>query len=79
MTWSDTDLSLIINDNGDGFQFSDTQLRNHYGLKFMRERIEALNGIFEVQSSKDGTEIKISVPCEKKIVMLDTLDLNIGK
>ena len=64
-TWDEDDLGLVIVDNGDGFRPEDTQVRNHYGLKFMQERIESLNGVFSVQSTNGiGTRIKIILPYE---------------
>jgi PAS domain S-box-containing protein len=61
--WDEDNLALVIADNGRGFSLEDTQVRNHYGLKFMRERIESLNGIFSVQSARgNGSKIKINLP-----------------
>ena len=63
LIWDDVDLALVIADNGRGFRLDDTQVRNHYGLKFMRERIESLNGVFSVQSKRgNGTSISITLP-----------------
>jgi signal transduction histidine kinase len=61
--WDEDNLALVIADNGRGFSLEDTQVRNHYGLKFMGERIESLNGIFSVQSARgNGSKIKINLP-----------------
>ncbi len=61
--WDEDNLVLMIADNGNGFRLEDTQVRNHYGLKFMRERIESLNGVFSVESvGGSGTNIKITLP-----------------
>ena len=61
--WDEDDLTLTIADDGCGFRLDDTQVRNHYGLKFMRERIESLNGVFSVESvGGGGTNIKITLP-----------------
>ena len=67
LDWDDDDLVLLIVDNGRGFRLDNTQVRNHYGLKFMQERIESLNGVFSVET-KDGkgTRIKITLPYEKR-------------
>ena len=65
--WDEDNLVLMIADNGNGFRLEDTQVRNHYGLKFMRERIKSLNGVFLVESVKgNGTNIKITLPYEKR-------------
>jgi PAS domain S-box-containing protein len=61
--WDEDHLTLTIADDGCGFRLEDTQVRNHYGLKFMRERIESLNGVFSVESvGGGGTNIKITLP-----------------
>ena len=63
--WDKDNLVLVIMDNGHGFRLDDTQVRKHYGLKFMQERIESLNGSFSVETKKDfGTSIKIILPCK---------------
>jgi len=63
--WNENTLDLAIVDNGRGFHLEDTQVRRQYGLKFMRERIEALNGDFSVQSKHaNGTSIRITLPYE---------------
>ena len=63
LIWNEDHLALTIADDGQGFRMDDTQVRKHYGLKFMRERIELLNGLFSVQTSKGtGTHISIALP-----------------
>ena len=67
LNWADDCLALIVADNGHGFRLDDTQVRNHYGIKFMRERIESLKGVFSVQTKEgQGTRIKITLPYEKR-------------
>lgn len=63
LIWDKENLALMIADNGRGFHLDDTQVRNHYGLKFMRERIESMNGFFSV-NTKDGfgTHLEITLP-----------------
>ena len=69
LTWNEEDLTLMIADNGLGFDPEDLDLSNRYGLRFMRERIETLNGIFEVQSAnKTGTIVEISLPYKQKMI-----------
>jgi len=63
--WNENTLDLAIIDNGRGFHLEDTKVRRQYGLKFMRERIESLNGEFSVQSKhRNGTSIRITLPYE---------------
>ena len=65
LIWADDNFDLVIADDGKGFRQEDAQIYDHYGLKFMQERIEAVNGIFSVQSMNEhGTNIKISLPYE---------------
>ena len=71
LIWDEDNLALSIEDDGHGFRLDDTQVRKHYGLKFMRERIESLNGIFSVRSPKsNGTSISITLPYEVKLIRL---------
>lgn len=66
LIWDEDHLALSIADDGQGFRLDDTQVRRHYGLKFMRERIESLNGIFSVQSQQgNGACISITLPYEE--------------
>jgi signal transduction histidine kinase len=54
-------VDLQIRDNGHGFDPAQV-MPGHLGLKIMRERAEAINASFEVQSSL-GTGTKITVHC----------------
>ena len=61
--WDEDNFTLMITDDGRGFRLEDTQVRNHYGLKFMQERVESLNGVFSVQTQRgNGTSISITLP-----------------
>lgn len=63
MTWDEDCLTFVIFDNGKGFDVNATQFGSHYGLKFMRERAELLNGSLIVHSGMGaGTEILIQMP-----------------
>jgi PAS domain S-box-containing protein len=65
LTWNDDKLNLAVSDNGCGFDLQNVQYGSHYGLKFMRERAELLNGSFTIQSGiGSGTNIKLQVPYE---------------
>jgi len=59
-------LSLTIGDNGKGFQLKDifaNSNREGYGILGMKERVELLEGQFDIQSEiGKGTEIKIVIP-----------------
>ena len=65
LTWSPTALELGVSDNGCGFDPLKVQYSGHYGLKFMRERAELLNGSLTIQSAiGSGTHMKLWVPYE---------------
>lgn len=69
--WDENSLVLLIEDNGRGINLDDTRTRNHYGLKFMQERINLLDGSLEIQSAKEqGTQIKIDLPYKQKLSAL---------
>ena len=64
-TWEENALTLVISDNGRGFDPDAVQTNGHYGLKFMRERAELLKGSFFIQSAPgQGTTITVVVPYE---------------
>jgi signal transduction histidine kinase len=63
--WNTDHLVFTVSDNGSGFDASTTQYGSHFGLKFMRDRVEMLNGTMEIQSEINaGTKITIKVPYE---------------
>lgn len=63
--WGEDSLTLIFSDNGRGFDVNNLPPGNHYGLKFMRERVELLKGAFALNSKiGEGTEIRITIPYE---------------
>ena len=65
MTWAREALNLVIFDNGSGFDLDKIQYGTHYGLKFMRERAELLNGSMIIRSEVgSGTKIILEVPYE---------------
>jgi signal transduction histidine kinase len=62
----ESSLTLSIKDNGCGFDPGDIQAGRHYGLKFMRERIEKLKGTWTLRSAAGaGTQITIWLPYEQ--------------
>jgi PAS domain S-box-containing protein len=72
MVWVTLDLEssdavkLSVRDDGAGFDpatLDQAVRRGHLGLKQMRERVENMNGTFEVHSQLEhGTEINVSLP-----------------
>ena len=67
MNWDADVVEMTIEDDGMGFDTSLTEVPSgHYGLKFMRERIEMMNGSFRLKAEPDtGTQIFISVPIQR--------------
>ena len=56
-------LALKIKDNGVGMTICNVDQTQHFGLLGMRERAQALNGTFHVESAiGQGTEIQILIP-----------------
>ena len=65
MTWESNCLKLLVFDNGTGFAPDSAQYGIHFGLRFMRERVELLNGSIFIRSAiGSGTEITVQIPYE---------------
>ena len=65
MLWEAGHLKLLVGDNGKGFDVNEAQFGGHYGLKFMRERVQVLNGSLTLQSDpKLGTHVAVLIPYE---------------
>ena len=66
LVWNEDHLSLSVVDDGRGFDTIDSvQQGGRYGLKFMRERVELLEGTIDINSEPNvGTKISICVPLE---------------
>jgi two-component system sensor histidine kinase DegS len=65
ISWDEDCLLMTVSDDGKGFDPFNIQYGSHYGLKFMRERTELLNGSMNIQSALgSGTKLMIKVPYE---------------
>ena len=65
IVWDENCLRLAVSDDGMGFDPLNIQYGSHYGLKFMRERAELLNGSLNIQSAVGaGTKLMVQVPYE---------------
>ena len=54
---------LIVSDTGVGFESSNVDLRNHFGLQLMRERVESRGGKLVVESRLgEGTTVAAKLP-----------------
>ncbi|RPJ51076.1 MAG: PAS domain S-box protein [Chloroflexi bacterium] len=63
---SDQDVLLEITDNGKGFavpaDFAGFTQHQHYGLAGMKERVESIGGVLEVESKQgEGTKVRVRV------------------
>lgn len=62
----DNILNIIIEDDGKGFTYHKSNLKNGMGLNSIKTRIEHLNGTFDVDSTiNKGTNIIINLPLNK--------------
>lgn len=58
---SESTVMMRIHDNGIGFELSKVQDGNHFGLKIMQERAQAMNAIFHLKSKPmQGTSIFVA-------------------
>ncbi len=63
LIWGEDDMELTISDDGNGFHAENMPVGGHYGLKFMKERVESLKGMFLVLSGENsGTRVIITLP-----------------
>ena len=63
LTSSPTAISLVLCDNGVGFDLSQNYASNGIGILSMKERARMLNGTLEIRSARmKGTEITVKVP-----------------
>jgi signal transduction histidine kinase len=66
LTGSPTELSLILSDNGVGFDLSQNHASNGIGILSMKERTRMLYGTFEIRSEPmKGTQITVNIPLKK--------------
>lgn len=55
-------VMLTVMDDGIGIEISAEGVRDSYGLRFMRERAEALGGTFDVWRRNQGTAVRVQIP-----------------
>jgi len=56
-------LDVVVADDGKGFDSKALKADGHFGLDWMRERVELMGGSFEVDSAPgQGTRIRVSMP-----------------
>jgi PAS domain S-box-containing protein len=63
--WNSDRFTFKVLDDGIGFDLTESHPDGHFGLKFMRQRLEMLNGSLDIQSELgSGTSLVIQVPYE---------------
>lgn len=63
------ELNLIVEDNGKGFETNQIENKG-MGVKSIEERVEALNGFFDIDSGKGaGTTIIINIPIVEQLTL----------
>jgi PAS domain S-box-containing protein len=66
LTGHPTEISLILSDNGVGFDLSESYTSNGIGILSMKERARMLYGTFEIRSAPmKGTQIAVNIPLKK--------------
>lgn len=55
-------IKICIQDNGSGIDTGKMNDKNHFGMRFMSERVDALSGKMEIVSDFSGTLINIEIP-----------------
>jgi two-component system, NarL family, sensor histidine kinase LiaS len=64
LAYSSSEVTFRLHDDGKGFDTSQKSL-HALGLRSMKERAEALGGVFTVQSDKSGTRLSVTLPVER--------------
>jgi signal transduction histidine kinase len=63
VTGSRGHLSVVVADDGRGFDPKALKADGHFGLDWMRERVELMGGSFDVDSAVgQGTRVRVSMP-----------------
>lgn len=60
--YSDNYLIIIVSDNGHGFDTNIINYTHSNGLMNMSERVKAINGSMSINSSTNGTFLKLKIP-----------------
>lgn len=67
LTFEDGIIKLLIRDNGKGFKYDKTHKFVGNGLYNMRERVNMMQGSFEIISAPDqGTSVSVNIPWKKE-------------
>ena len=63
VTRDDGQVRLTLRDNGVGLPPEGAVRAGHYGLRWLAERVESLNGVLTVDAAQPhGVRLKVSIP-----------------
>lgn len=66
LIWGNKDLTIIITDDGKGFNPDHLNLQGHFGLAIMQERAALIHGKLDIQSQiGNGTKLTIWIPIKQ--------------
>ncbi len=66
LIWGNRDLTIIITDDGTGFNPDHLDLQGHFGLAIMHERAALIDGKLDIQSQiGNGTKLTIWIPIKQ--------------
>ncbi len=72
MRWRENELILIVDDDGKGFRPAEIGVGDHYGLTIMRERTQAINGDWAIDSYPGkGTQITLRLPLSESAMVAE--------
>ena len=55
-------ISIAIEDNGTGFEVSESIIGEHYGLKNMKQRASTMGALLNIESVKGkGTSVELNI------------------
>tara|TARA_Y100000294_G_scaffold65166_1_gene61648 strand:- start:323 stop:544 length:222 start_codon:yes stop_codon:yes gene_type:complete len=68
LTKDDSDIQLVVRDNGFGFDVKNNANIESMEILGMRERIQSLSGQFKIESSTDcETTVTCNAPCKSTV------------
>ncbi len=66
LLWAEDMLTVILSDDGCGFETNTPRDDHHFGLDIMQERAEEINGFLSISSEPDkGTMLTLRLPLDK--------------
>ncbi|NNF33601.1 MAG: histidine kinase, partial [Saprospiraceae bacterium] len=64
----ETEVNLVVEDNGQGFNYHEVTIRDGLGLKSIQSRVEQLNGTIDFDTSPGkGTSVSINIPLNSAV------------